>query len=254
MTGLLLRLAGPMQSWGDHSAFTERDTNPFPTRSGLIGLFAAALGRRRGQPVDDLAALGITVRVDRPGTLMQDFHTIGGGLPRAQTVMTAEGKRRPEGQTTIVSRRYYLADAVFTVAVTGPTATVTMVADALANPVWAPFLGRRSCPAEAPLLLRWPATDPVAELHTALPLARKHPETGDTVGVDFVYEQAPSADVEGASRHSLIDVPLDFHPQRRRYLSRSVWVVRRELPARLCAGYGSEYLAALERYLKEARR
>lgn len=44
MSGFLLRLAGPMQSWGEHSMFGERDTLPYPSRSGLIGMFAAAQG------------------------------------------------------------------------------------------------------------------------------------------------------------------------------------------------------------------
>ena len=51
MSGFLLRLAGPMQSWGEHSMFGERDTLPYPSRSGLIGMFAAAQGVRRGDPL-----------------------------------------------------------------------------------------------------------------------------------------------------------------------------------------------------------
>lgn len=254
MTGLLIRLAGPMQSWGDHSTFSERDTRPYPTRSGLIGLFAAALGRHRGEPIDDLAELGITIRVDRPGTPMQDFHTVGGGLPPARTVMTAEGKRRAAGTGTIVSRRHYLADAVFTAAVTGPADTVAAVAAALSEPVWAPYLGRRSCPAEAPLLLRWPVTDPVHDLYTAVPLARRHPgEDKPTVDVDFIFEQPPATETEGAARLTLNDVPVDFHPHRRRYLARSAWVSHEKLPAKLCGGIGSDYLTALARYLEGAR-
>lgn len=254
MSGLLLRLAGPMQSWGDHSTFSERDTQQYPTRSGMIGLIASALGRRRGAAIDDLAALTFTTRVDRPGQVMEDFHTVGGGLPREQTVITAEGKRREEGKTTIVSRRYYLADAVFTVAVNGPEDVLAMVAQALQNPVWAPYLGRRSCPAEAPLLLRWPVADPVAELHEAVPLARKVPDEDGTVDVDFFLEESPSAESVDTStaRLTFHDVPLDLHPHRRRYGSRAGWVVSRKLPARLCHGYGNRYLAALREYLEGA--
>ena len=120
MTGMVLRLAGPLQSWGEHSTFADRDTLRYPTRSGITGIFAAAQGLRRGEPLDRYAPLTFTVRVDRPGVHLADFHTTGGGLPRERTVPTADGGRRAEGKATIVTRRMYLSDAVFTVAVEGP--------------------------------------------------------------------------------------------------------------------------------------
>lgn len=253
MTGLLLRLAGPMQSWGDHSTFSERDTWTYPTRSGLIGLIASAFGRLRGEPIDDLADLAFTIRVDRAGTVIQDFHTVGGGLPREQTVPTAEGGRRGPGLGTIVSRRYYLSDAVFTVAVTGPERLLRAVAAALERPAWAPYLGRRSCPTEIPLLLRATTEDPVVHLLQFLPLARAVPAAaGDTVPVDFVLDKPPACDEKDTSRAIVNDIPIDFHPHRRRYRSRSVWVTRQLLPARLCRGLGSDYLTALAEYLEGA--
>jgi len=252
MSGLLIRLAAPLQAWGDHSTFTRRDTGPYPTRSGLIGLIAAAAGRRRGDPIDDLSPLEFTVRVDRPGAPTRDFHTVGGGLPPARTVPTAEGRRRPAGTATIVSHRYYLADAVFTVAAAGPDHVVVLAADALSRPTWGPYLGRRSCPAEAPLLLRWPLDDPVAELRTKVPIARRPPRGQNTVTVQFVY-QTPPAGADQAARHTLNDLPVDFHPLRRRYLGRDVYVVDAALPADLCVGFGVGYLSALHDYLQEVR-
>ena len=73
-----------------------------------------------------------------------DFHTIGGGLPKERTVPTAAGERRDPKKATIVTSRSYLADAVFTVAVTGPEADT--IADALAAPTGSPTWGgaRRS--------------------------------------------------------------------------------------------------------------
>ena len=73
MPTLLLRLAGPMQSWGTTSRFDERDTQLEPSKSGVIGLLCAALGRDRAESVDDLAALRMGVRVDREGVPMRDF-------------------------------------------------------------------------------------------------------------------------------------------------------------------------------------
>lgn len=257
MTDLLLRLAGPMQSWGDHSTFSVRDTATVPTRSAMIGIIAAAQGRRRGESMIDLAALEFTVRVDRPGTVMSDFHTVGGGLPPERTVPTAEGKRRQIGAGTIVSRRFYLADAVFTVAVTGPDVLIGQVHEALANPVWAPYLGRRSCPVEHPFVLSGPINDAVAHLEH-LPLNRCRPKRhADFVSVDFVTG-ATGGDGT-TSRMTLNDVPVDPDPAaghrrpHRRFLTREVHVSTRSLPADLCAGIGAEYLDALDKHLRGVR-
>lgn len=273
MTGFLLRLAGPMQSWGEHSVFAHRDTARYPTRSGLIGMFAAALGRKRHDSIQDLVDLTFTVRVDRPGVQMVDFHTVGGDYPRELTVPTAEGKRRPKEQATIVSRRYYLADAVFAVAVSGPDDMIDTVVAALKVPVWAPYLGRRACPPDEPLLLCDPVADPASMLER-LPLARRQPE-GDTVTVDFVYERPPAEiTVPPHGRLELADVPESFAPDRRLYRTRTLYVVPRSLPVKLCAGYEydrndnekkydsgeqgerfrDKYLIRLTEYLQESAR
>ena len=68
MPTLLLRLVGPMQSWGTTSRFDERDTGKEPSKSGVIGLLAAALGIDRENWVDlaPLTRLRMGVRHDRP--------------------------------------------------------------------------------------------------------------------------------------------------------------------------------------------
>lgn len=249
MSGLLFRLAGPLQSWGEHSAFGERDTCRFPTRSGLVGMFAAAEGRRRTDPVDRYAALEITVRIDRPGVPLVDFHTVGGGYPPPLTVPTAEGKHRGPNTGTIVSRRHYLADAAFTVAITAPAesrSVVERVGHALAHPVWPPYLGRRSCPPEAPLLLRTDVAEPVDELRNAIPLDRFRPSAGDIVDVDFVVEPVGADD---RARTELNDVPVDFAPRNRRYGSRQVVVETITMPADLCADRDADYLDRMDAYL-----
>ncbi|MFF4557722.1 type I-E CRISPR-associated protein Cas5/CasD [Streptomyces sp. NPDC001422] len=76
---LLLRLAGPLQSWGLTSRFGRRDTHSRPTKSGVIGLCAAALGLHREEPLGELAEVLFGVRADRPGTPLRDYHTVGGG-------------------------------------------------------------------------------------------------------------------------------------------------------------------------------
>lgn len=249
MTGLLLRLAAPLQSWGEHSAFTERDTNPYPTRSGLVGLFAAAHGRPRGAPLDDLAQLRLTIRVDRPGEQIIDFHTVGGGVPPKQTPPTAEGTRRPDGTGTIVSRRHYLTDAAFTVAVSGPDTVITSLASALQTPVWAPYLGRRSCPPEQPLLITGPVDDPESMLRT-VPIDRR--STAPTVRVTFIYDHHPDG-TPTPSRTELNDLPVSFAPEHRLYRTAPRYVVPVELDAALCAT-GTRYLHRLTEYLHGAPR
>lgn len=76
---LLVRLAAPLQSWGVASRFSHRDTHSRPTKSAVIGLCAAALGRDRTDPVDDLAGLVFGVRADHPGTPLPDYHSVGAG-------------------------------------------------------------------------------------------------------------------------------------------------------------------------------
>ncbi|MFD6874351.1 MULTISPECIES: type I-E CRISPR-associated protein Cas5/CasD [unclassified Streptomyces] len=76
---LLLRLAAPLQSWGAVSRFSRRDSHSRPTKSAVIGLCAAALGRDRTEPIDDLAALEFGVRADHPGTPVRDYHSVGAG-------------------------------------------------------------------------------------------------------------------------------------------------------------------------------
>jgi CRISPR system Cascade subunit CasD len=242
MTGLLLRLAGPLQSWGDHSTFGIRDTNAYPTRSALLGMLAAAAGTPRHAGLGGLAELQFTIRVDRPGSPCRDFHTVGGGLPTPLTVPTAEGKRKPVGMETIVSHRHYLADAAFTVAVSGARDLINTVARTLARPAWAPYLGRRSCPPQHPLVLGR-VDDPVGELDR-VPLNRR-PGPGPDIRVEFVH---PSPVTGEEPRLTLNDIPLSFDPRRRRYVARTVYVETRTMPSTLCGGIGADYLTALENY------
>ena len=71
MTVLLLRLAGPLQAWGVKSRFTVRSTELAPTRSGIIGMLSAAIGRRRTDPIEDLLSLRFGVRKDQPGRVIR---------------------------------------------------------------------------------------------------------------------------------------------------------------------------------------
>lgn len=136
MATLMLRLAGPIQSWGDDSKFETRRTAPFPTKSGVIGMIASAMGISRDEPLDRFYSLKFGVRVDREGELTRDYHIA-----------------RREKQT-YVTNRYYLCDAVFVVAIeSDDEGFIREIETALKNPYYPLFLGRRSCPPTMPLVL-----------------------------------------------------------------------------------------------------
>lgn len=135
MATLLLRLQGPMQSWGTTSRFDERDTQLEPSKSGVLGLVCAALGRDRKEPVDDLSTLRMGVRVDREGIPMRDYQTATG-------VVASTGK--VDANRTVVSQRYYLADAIFLVVLEGDRALLGQIHTALRTPYWPLSLGRKS--------------------------------------------------------------------------------------------------------------
>jgi len=154
MTTLLLRLAGPLQSWGYRSRYSDRDTGLDPTKSGVIGLLCCAVGRRRSEPPADLAALGMHVRVDRQGTLLKDFHTAGGGTFRGSRAYFAPTSSGSKGKNPVVTERHYLQDASFLVALeTEDDRLLRDLAEALSDPRWPLALGRRSCPPSEPVLV-----------------------------------------------------------------------------------------------------
>jgi CRISPR system Cascade subunit CasD len=211
MSVLLMRLAGPMQSWGTRSRFTNRDTGLEPSRSGVIGLLCAALGRPREEPLDDFLPLKMAVRVDREGRLMRDYHT-------AQNVRRADPTKGT--QDTVLSERFYLADADFLVGLEGDRAFLKRLDAALCAPVWALFLGRKSFVPSLPvsqgveddglmeLLKRWRRHDrerekPPEQFRYVIEVDYGHGEPRTDVPRSFV-----SRDRRFAVRH----VKTEFHP------------------------------------------
>lgn len=145
MATLLLRLQGPLQAWGTTSRFDERDTQLEPSKSGVLGLVCAALGRDRQASVNDLAQLRMGVRVDQEGVPSRDYQTATG-------VFVASGKS--DHRRTVVSPRYYLADAVFLVGLEGDDEDLLRTIDAaLRAPRWPLSLGRKSCVPSMPVWL-----------------------------------------------------------------------------------------------------
>lgn len=132
MPTLLMRLRAPMMSWGDHSQFGHRDSRREPTKSAVMGLLCSALGRPRWEPIDDLTALKMGVRVNKEGVLQRDYHTV------------QDNMRDKDKASTTLSDRYYIADADYLVGLEGETVFLESLDTALQAPHWQLYLGRKS--------------------------------------------------------------------------------------------------------------
>lgn len=230
MSVLLLRLSGPMQSWGIQSRFADRDTGLEPTKSGVIGLLFAALGVPRNVDavtvdgtvvaLSGLAAMPFGVRVDREGVLLEDFQTAGG--TRSETddthrhgVVKADGKKGK----TVLSRRQYLADADFLVGFSGDLRVLTVLAHALRYPVWPLFLGRKAFVPGKPVWIPDGLLEQAMDLELAFaqyPLSRDYAAQRTTAAVRLVLE---TSDAGGEVRQ---DVPVSFDVDNRSFSTRRV--------------------------------
>jgi CRISPR system Cascade subunit CasD len=151
MPTLLLRLVGPMQSWGTTSRFDQRDTGKEPSKSGVIGLLAAAMGidRENWLDLEPLTRVSMGVRHDRAGIPKREYQTAG--CAATDTIIKADGTLSKDG---VVSDRFYLADAVFLVGLECENRTLLERAQtALRNPVWPLALGRKSYVPSEPIWL-----------------------------------------------------------------------------------------------------
>jgi len=220
MPTLLLRLVGPMQSWGTTSRFDQRDTGKEPSKSGVIGLLAAALGidREKWTDLKPLTELSMGVRHDRPGVPKRDYQTTG--CAATDTIIKADGTQAKDG---VVSDRFYLADAAFLVGVESDDRALLAKCDAaLRDPVWPLALGRKSYVPSEPIWLENGFQD--ALLKTALARwpwiasPRKWEEPPEMLLISF--------DSEDGSGVLKMDQPLSSFAERRfgaRFV-RSEWI------------------------------
>jgi CRISPR system Cascade subunit CasD len=178
-TILLLRLEGPLQSWGLRSRWSRRDTGAEPTKSAIIGLIGCAVGVRRpdwrsnDEPDRRLElwdnVLNFGVRIDRPGTVETDYHTVQGHFWQAnakvKTGISVSGtnpiKAANEPPHTEITWRDYLHDAAFLVALavkpehkTNNHDLLEILENCLKNPKWPLYLGRKSCVPSRPIFER----------------------------------------------------------------------------------------------------
>ncbi|MEZ3162155.1 type I-E CRISPR-associated protein Cas5/CasD [Microbacterium sp. BWT-B31] len=210
MPTLLIDLAGPQQAWGSRSRFATRATETAPTRSGVIGLVAAAMGLDRTASLHRFDSLEFGVRVDQPGRIERDFQT-------ARTL---------DGRTSMpLSERHYLADAVFLVGLYAvDKVVISDIREALRRPRFPLYLGRRAFPPAGPLrtqIVDQYLREAIATAEwRATPAFRRHAgEQHPPLEMLFDAHAGETADV------SLQDVPRSFDPRRRRHDWRDVKVI-----------------------------
>ena len=243
-----------------------------PSLSAVVGIVANALGRRRGDDIGDLAdGAALASRADRPGTLLDDYHTIGAD---GRYAPTADNPSKPVGHP-IVTSRHYLADAAFVAVYTPPPGGISaeQVLEALLRPARPLYLGRRSCPPAERIPIcatgdRTPAEvletaallrDPDPEPHpagAALPM-RGGPHLTDAeyfasadpgpteATVTCMVEMTAPAGTEPAAASLRQDAPHTGDPRRLYHLDRRITTRPLALPASQCAGRGPGAVAAL---------
>ena len=215
---LALLFDGPMQSWGFASRFTRRTTALHPTKSGVVGLLAAALGydKYAADEATQIAGLAglkcttITIPKTRDGRelLMQrlsDYHTIGGGYDK-----DTDRDKKPRAASgapleTVLSERHYLLDARFGVLLESEGEWLAEIAAALRNPTWGLWLGRKCCIPASPLLIGV-GNDKSSAWRMLAGAAR----LGADVTIEQYHHVVEGEDAEGLDAEWLSDVPVAF--------------------------------------------
>lgn len=233
-TTLTLCFDAPMQSWGTLSRFSYRDTATEPTKSGVVGLLGAALGVTRddSERIAELANLRLGVRIDRPGTMERDYHTV-------QNVPTTTGR----GHRGQVTERFYLADATFLVVLEGDPELLANIAVAVHRPRWPLHFGRKAFAPARPLHAS-PTTEysglpptgaglqprSLADVLTTHPWLEASPQHRQRAGADLASGRdrnlrtvvdAEAGHPRAELRH---DHPVSFTRDDRRHIAREVVV------------------------------
>lgn len=230
MKHLALYLRAPLQSWGASSKFGDRGTLDAPTRSGLLGLLAAACGVDKNDEVRDrewlarAAKLSVAVLAFRRGDRMPDYHTVGARYDRDDPWQKRMIPTTPDGKPrgTDLTHRDYLADSVFGAVLSGDDALVDEMATGLADPVWGVWLGRKSCIPTEPIFAGVFESEDAARnalagrLRGSLERGGGKVAGGDSSDVAFSVLEARA----GEEDETLLDVPVSFG--RREFHARRV--------------------------------
>ena len=217
MKTILLKFAGPLQSYGTSSHFETRYTDYYPSKSAVIGLLAACLGYRRDEAENlrELSKLKFAVRIDQDGTLLRDYH-----IARSYNEKGVESK-------TYVTNRYYLEDALFVVAISGKDELVDTLIKAIQSPYFQPFMGRRSLPVPVDFFLGVSAEDILDSLRNlpwqAAPWYKKKKwkqGVGEKISLEVYADEEILAEGKIIRSKLRRDVPISFSQKGRQFAFR----------------------------------
>ena len=153
MRALVFDLRAPLVSWAEGGAAL-RPTDFVPSWSAIVGMVGAALGWPRGDErlVRFASDYALAVAMHSPGTLIEDFHTVQSPTARQAANLRATSRAEELSVSdvhTSITRREYVADARYTIAVFQvsdvPVVAVDAVVAALGSPVFPLYAGRRGC-------------------------------------------------------------------------------------------------------------
>ena len=168
MKYLVLRLSAPLMAFGEGDYWDIRGTGIFPTKSAIVGILASCFGydRNETEKISTLSnGISVSCRQDNQFSLLRDYHTI-------LDTLKADGKKNPNA---VISIRQYLMEAEFSVLVSTKDKDLNeQIKEALLNPEWPPYLGRKSCVPSFPIY--WNEEIEADSAQTAfktLPLAEK---------------------------------------------------------------------------------
>lgn len=209
MKTLLLKFAGPLQSWGTGSHFETRHTDRYPSKSAVVGYLGAGLGYRRNDDrIQDLNYLQYAVRVDQEGHILRDYQT------------AKKYKSNGDLERTYVTNRYYIEDAVFVVAIgSEDNEQIISLAEKIQKPYFQPYLGRRSLPPTADSFLGIRETDAIASLTSLQWQAAEWYQKSHSGHIPIYADAELLPDIVGDSYRK--DIAVSFSNRGRKYLSRA---------------------------------
>ncbi|MCD1147299.1 type I-E CRISPR-associated protein Cas5/CasD [Peptoniphilus sp. KCTC 25270] len=221
MKTILLKFAGPLQSWGTGSHFETRHTDYYPSKSAVIGLIAGSMGIRREEEerLEELRNLDFALRIDQQGQILRDYHIAS--------------KYKPTGvfEKNYVTNRYYLEDAIFMVAIgSEEEEKIEEIAEALKSPYFQGFMGRRSLPLTADFFYGIEEKNPIEALKEipwqGADWYKKHHKNQLTIYADahLIPEE------KGKPRK---DRPISFHQKERKFAFRMEAKTSCEVPGDL---------------------
>lgn len=163
MKTITINLCGPLQSYGYKDYNNTRKTKLEPTKSAIAGIIACCGGVKRNDPeIKNIEnsieikinkykvpkKIGEKIRKEEHQKILIDFQIARG--TEENPIWQANGKIMNKN---LVIKREYLMDTYFEVFISGEDSLIEQYEKWLKDPVWPPYLGRKSCIPSIPIYI-----------------------------------------------------------------------------------------------------